>query len=229
MSSVSFCLPAKRIFCSLALLLLVVALPLSASASGLRLLDDFYLNDKAEDIRSLPGAFDCSDLYSGKLAYCFDQLKVFDVDEELLAVFMAEQKALSVEYTTPLNAASYNTVLAGLRRKGLVFAHLNVNDETLDVLAGIQLLDRQTLDEQMFVLANRYDFTVPREYLFLDKGAFNRAYRQGEQNIDQWLSAGDSTDEQKKYDRTVIMSVSAEQITVTVSYPFFGTGTGIDD
>jgi len=211
---------ARRLLRVITVLLPALVMPLSVNASDLRLFDDIYLNDSADDIRSLPDVFDCSDLYNGKLAYCFDQLKVFGLDEEMLAVFLVKQKARSVEYTVPLNAANYNTVLAGLRRKGLVFAHLSVNSETLDVLAGIQLLDRQTLDEQMFVLANRYDYTVPREYMFLESSAFNRAYRHGYNNIEQWLTADLSADGLKKQDKTVTMIVSAEQITVTVSYPF---------
>jgi len=215
---------AKRMLRVIAVLLPVLVMPLSVNASDLRLFDDIYLNDSADEVRSLPDAFDCSDLYNGKLAYCFDQLKVFDVDEEMLTVFLVKQKARSVEYTVPLNAVNYNTVLAGLRRKGLVFAHLSVNGETLDVLAGIQLLDRQTLDEQMFVLANRHDYTVPREYMFIENGAFNRAYRHGYNNIEQWLTADVSADDLKKQDKTVTMTVSAEQIIVTVAYPFAGHG-----
>ena len=224
MSSVFSRFFAKRMLRVIAVLLPVLVMPLSVNASDLRLFDDIYLNDSADEVRSLPDAFDCSDLYNGKLAYCFDQLKVFDVDEEMLTVFLVKQKARSVEYTVPLNAVNYNTVLAGLRRKGLVFAHLSVNGETLDVLAGIQLLDRQTLDEQMFVLANRHDYTVPREYMFIENGAFNRAYRHGYNNIEQWLTADVSADDLKKQDKTVTMTVSAEQIIVTVAYPFAGHG-----
>lgn len=224
MFSLLFRLSSRRILLAITMLLPALVVPFPVSASELRLFGDISLNDTAEEVSSLPGAFDCSALYEDKPVYCFDQLQVLNVDEGMLSVFLVDQKARYVEYNVPLSAANYNAVLAGLRRKGLVFTHLSVNGETLDVLAGIQNLDRQTLDEQMFTLANRYDFTVPREYLFLEKSAFNHAYRQGYKNVEHWLKIEATAGDSKKQDRTVKMSVSAEQITITVAYPFADYG-----
>ncbi|MCW8328500.1 hypothetical protein MD588_06740 [Photobacterium sp. SDRW27] len=211
---------SKNWLAATALLLTACMSSSSANASELRLFGDISLNDTAEYVSSLPGSFECSALYDDKPAFCFDQLQVLNVDEGMLSVFLVDQKVRYVEYSTSLTAANYSAVLAGLRRKGLVFAHLSVHGETLDVLAGIQNLDRKTLDDQMFALANRYDFTAPRQYLFLDKGAFNHAYRRGYKNVDHWLTSGATDDMAKEQHMMVKMSVSGEQIILSVAYPF---------
>ena len=154
-------LSAKRKLVSSAALLTAGCLSLSAGAADLRLFGDISFDDSVEYVRSLPGVFDCSALYDDREAYCLDQLQVLNVDEGMLAIFPEQHKVRYVEYSAELTAANYNAVLAGLRRKGLVFLHLSVNGETLDVLAGIHSLDRQTLDEQMFALANRHDLRFP--------------------------------------------------------------------
>ena len=214
----------KRPLAASMVLLSASLLPLPASAADLRLFGDISLNDSTEHVQSLPGVFDCSALYDDKTAYCFDQLQELNVDEGMLAVFPVEQKVRYVEYSATLTAANYNAILAGVRRKGLVFTHLSVNGEELDVLAGIRSLDRQTLDDQMFALANRYDFTVPREYLFLDKRAFNHAYRKGYRDVEHYLAAEPAEDRQKAEARMVKMSVTREQIILTISYPFADSG-----
>lgn len=211
---------AKRRLVVSASLLGVGLLSLPVSAGDLRLFADISLNDSVEYVRSLPDIFDCSALYDDREAYCLDQLREFNVDEGMLAVFPENGKARYAEYSVELTAANYNAVLAGLRRKGLVFTHLSIGGETLDVLEGIRSLDRQTLDDQMFTLANRYDFTVSREYLFTDKGAFSYAYRKGYRNVEQWLASDPVQDRHKAHAKTVKMSVAREQIILTISYPF---------
>ncbi|ELR66817.1 hypothetical protein C942_04516 [Photobacterium marinum] len=189
-------------------------------------MSEFNFNDDVEYVRSLPDAFDCSDLYNSQPVICFDQRKDFNVTDGMVAVFVPGDKAKHAVFTAPLTQTNYNAILAGLRRQGMVFAHLNVSGEALDVLAGIRTLDRQTLDDQMFALVNRYDFLVRREYLFMDKSAFQRAYQLGYRNIEHWLSADLSKDpQQRAEERVVTMTVYDDQITLNFAFPFAGGKT----
>ncbi|WP_064607647.1 hypothetical protein [Photobacterium sp. J15] len=190
------------------------------------LMGEFSFGDDAEYVRSLPDAFDCSALYNDQPVICFDQRKDFNVAGGMAAVFLPDGKAKHVVFNAPLTQTNYNAILAGLRRQGMVFAHLNVSGEALDVLAGIRTLDRQTLDDQMFALVNRYDFLVRREYLFMDKNAFQRAYQLGYRDIEHWLSADLSKDpQQRAEERVVTMTVYEDQITLNFAFPFAGGKT----
>ncbi|WP_299017979.1 hypothetical protein [uncultured Photobacterium sp.] len=216
-------LPAifRRLIVRTSILLFAGTLSGNTFAYESPLMGEFNLHDDAEYVRSLPEAFDCSELYDNKMVVCFDQRKDFNTNGGMAATFLSEGKLHHIEFTAPLTQTNYNAILAGLRRLGLVFAYLNVSGESLDVLAGIQTLDRQTLDDQMFALVNRYDFLVRREYLFMDKNAFQRAYRLGYRDMEHWISADLGKDpKEKAEDRIVTMKVFDDQITLVFSYPF---------
>lgn len=188
-------------------------------AQAKALTPDIAFGDTEATVASLPLAFDCSAMFDERLTYCLDQQNLFGIDAELLVVHFDKQHVVDVQWQLPLTLANYNTALNGLRRDGYTFALLNVMGEKLDVLAGLQMLDSQTLDQQMFSLANHSDFTVLREYWFMDNRAFQHAYRNAISDVDTWLASGQARggfgDEQ-----LVTFKVESDMITLTYRYPF---------
>ncbi|UTV29710.1 hypothetical protein [Photobacterium atrarenae] len=203
-------------------LLLLLIFPVSALAYQSPLWEQFPLGLKAEAVRALPDAYDCTVLYSEQTVICVDQRQDFQIEDGILAVFLKERKVHSLELTAPLTQANYTKLLANLRRQGLVFAHLNVAGETLDVLAGMQSLDRQTLDDQMFVLANRSSYLTPREYLLVDNRDLAEALHHGYRNVQHWLQADSTSDSALERVHLVTLKVVPQQIVTRITYPFAG-------
>lgn len=201
-------------------LLLALMLPASALAYQPPLWERFPPGIEADDIRALPDAYDCSALYADQAVICVDQPQGFQIQDARLALFLKEDKVRRLELTAPLTQANYTKLLASLRRQNLVFAHLNVAGETLDVLAGMQSLDRQTLDDQMFALANRSSYLTPREYLLVDNHDLAEALRHGYRNIQHWLQADGAADPTLKRVHWVTVRVLPQQIVTRVTYPF---------
>ncbi|PSW20711.1 hypothetical protein C9I98_07665 [Photobacterium sanctipauli] len=173
-----------------AFLLSITTLPALASQPIFR--QDIAIGDDFSYISSLQGGFDCTALYHDddreNASYCFDGQVLFNTEDGLYTAHFEHGKVASVEYRVPLTQSNYNGVLAGLRRQNYVFVRLEVGNEELDVLSGLRVLDSQTLDAQMFALANRYDFTVAREYWLVDNRSFKRALRRKVNDTEHWLS-----------------------------------------
>ncbi|MGF1727148.1 hypothetical protein [Photobacterium nomapromontoriensis] len=189
------------------------------SAQAKPLTPDIELGDTVASVASLPTAFDCSAMFDEQLTYCLDKQRLFGLDAELLVIRFDNQHVAEVQWQIPLTLSNYNTVLNGLRRDGYSFVYLKVHDEKLDVLAGLQVLDSQTLDQQMFALANQSDFTAQREYWLMDNRTFQNAYRKGIADVEAWLASGQSQDGLGD-ERQVIFQVDSDMITLTYRYPF---------
>lgn len=202
------------------------------AASYLPLFNDIGFSDDFEQIASRPNAYECSDLYNAE-AYCLDRPSYYGISDLTLVVYsqlpstaveIGGAKPLStiknVELKAPLTLANYNSLLASLRRDGYVFSYLEVNGQHLDVLAGLQTLDRQSLDDQMFMLANSASHSVQRKYLMMDKATFSRAYQKGNRSIKQWRNIGEGGDPESEEDKLATFTVADDTITILFEYPF---------
>lgn len=158
-----------------------------------------WAGDSPEQVATVADGYECSLLLAGDgqpspsigertQVYCFDQDLPLGIRDGQSRVYFDGNKAsrLVVEY--PLSASTYTSVLASLRRQGFVFVSLEVADERLDVLAGLQSLDAQTLDSQLFALANRYDYRVSRRYMMVDNNSYRRAQQAGITNVQDLLN-----------------------------------------
>ncbi|PSU35638.1 hypothetical protein [Photobacterium lutimaris] len=199
-------------------------------ASTAALQQEFEFGDSADYVRSLPDAFDCSALYQADVAeeseqegvaFCFDEANLFHTEGGMLTAFMADGAVGKVAYTLEMSPSNYSAVLSGLRRLNYVFTQVTVGNETLDVLSGLKLLDRQTLDDQLFTLANHADFSVPREFILLDHRSFKRALKAGIKSVDSLLN--DKT-AQRGFERLTMVHirVSSDEILLQASQPFAG-------
>ncbi|MEJ2766325.1 hypothetical protein VV869_20430 [Photobacterium sp. MCCC 1A19761] len=202
------------------LLLFVSLVPGRALASQSPPWERFPWGMAADAVGSLPDAYDCSELYPGQSVICLDRQRDFQLEDGALAVFTLQGKVHHLELTAPLTQANYTQLLAQLRRQGLVFAHLDVAGETLDVLSGMQSLDRQTLDDQMFALANRSSYLTTRTYLLVENRVLADALRQGYRNIRQWLAADGEVNPALQRVPLVTLQVSPEQLITRITYPF---------
>ncbi|MGF1683894.1 hypothetical protein [Photobacterium minamisatsumaniensis] len=195
----------------------------SVSAREVALRQDIAFGDDIKYVSTIAEGFDCSVLYhdddAENLAYCFDDTSLFNLNTGLYSAHFIDGKVKRVEYRAPLSLANYNSILAGLRRQNYVFAKLHVADEKLDVLASLQVLGRQTTDDQMFKLANRYDLTVHREYLFLDNSSFQQASQLGLENIDAWL-LNESSDNSFATTTLVRLYIDGSEIALDAYLPF---------
>jgi hypothetical protein len=202
------------------------------AASYLPLFNDIGFSDDFEQIASRPNAYECSDLYNAE-AYCLDRPSYYGISDLTLVVYsqlpstaieIGGAKPLStiknVELKAPLTLANYNSLLASLRRDGYVFSYLEVNGQHLDVLAGLQTLDRQSLDDQMFILANSATYSTQRKYLMMDKTTFSRAYQKGYRSIKQWRDIGEGGDPESEEDKLATFTVADDTITILFEYPF---------
>lgn len=201
-------------------LLLALMLPANALAYQPPLWERFPQGLAADDVRALPDAYDCSALYADQAVICVDQPQGFQIHDARLALFLKEDKVRRLELTAPLTQANYTKLLANLRRQNLVFAYLNVAGETLDVLAGMQSLDRQTLDDQMFALANRRSYGSPREYLLVERGDLVEAFRHRYRNTRDWLAADSTANPALKRVHLITFTVQPQQIVTQITYPF---------
>ncbi|MDV5168020.1 hypothetical protein [Photobacterium rosenbergii] len=209
------------------LFILSAALVLFSPLSSANLLQqDFEFGDSVDYMRSLPEGFDCSALYqtdddveSEGGAFCFDQTNLFNTKDGMLTAFILEGGVDSVEYRLEMSLANYNAVLAGLRRQNFVFAQVTVGSETLDVLSGLKVLDQQTLDDQLFTLANHSDFSVRREFILLDHRSFKRAVTADINSVDSWLEGNNP---QRGFERLTLVRVIVKnnEILLQVSQPF---------
>ena len=194
---------------------------LPAVASGL--IPDIEFGESRDQISSLPQSFDCSALYHSDSegdghAYCFDNTGVFGLDDGLSTAFIVDGVVTRMQYRVAMTAANYNAVLAGLRRQQFVFARVAVGEETLDVLAGLAVLDKQTLDDQLFTLVNQAEFAGRREFLMLDHRTFNRARRENIASMGKWLAHEERLQD---YGRSQMVRVVVEhdEIRVEASRP----------
>jgi len=87
-------------------------------------------------------------------------------------------------------------------------------------LAGLQTLDRQSLDDQMFMLANSASHSAQRKYLMMDKATFSRAYQKGNRSIKQWRNIGEGGDPESEEDKLATFTVADDTITILFEYPF---------
>ncbi|MGF1758578.1 hypothetical protein L4D76_11650 [Photobacterium sagamiensis] len=216
----------------LAVIAVIIFSTAANAAPYLPLFNDILFADDIEQIASRPNAYECSDLY-GAEAYCLDRPSYYGIEDLTLVVYsqltstaveMGSPKPLSiiksVELSAPLTSFNYNSLLAGLRRDGYVFSYLEVNDQRLDVLAGLQNLDHKTLDEQMFTLANSTSYRAQRKYLMMDKTTFSRAYREGYRSMKQWRNVGEGGDPESEKDKLATLTIIDDTITVLFEYPF---------
>ncbi|MBC7001307.1 hypothetical protein BIZ37_01955 [Photobacterium sp. BZF1] len=187
---------------------------------------NFEFGDSADYMSSLPESFDCSALYqtsegaeSEGEAFCFDQTNLFNTQDGMLTAFISEGRVDAVEYMLEMSWANYNAVLAGLRRQNYVFAQVTVGGETLDVINGLKVLDQQTLDDQLFTLANHSDFSVLREFILLDHRSFKRALKTDIKSVENWLS-GNSP--KRGFERLTLIRVTVKdnEILLKASQPF---------
>ncbi|MGR5063788.1 hypothetical protein [Photobacterium sp. DNB22_13_2] len=208
----------------------VIATLFYPAASAAALQQEFEFGDSVDFVRSLPDGFDCSALYQTGaaeeselegVAFCFDEANLFHTEGGMLTAFMADNVVEKVEYTLEMSLANYNAVLSGLRRQNYVFTQVTIGGETLDVLSGLKLLDRQTLDDQLFTLANQADFSSPREFILLDHRSFKRALKADIKSLDSWLK--NKTD-QRGFERLTMVRirVSNDEIMLQASQPFAG-------
>lgn len=137
----------------------------------------------------------------------------------MLTAFISEGKVDAVEYMLEMSLANYNAVLAGLRRQNYVFAQVTVGGETLDVINGLKVLDQQTLDDQLFTLANHNDFSVQRDFILLDHRSFKRALKTDIKSVDNWLSGNNP---ERGFERLTLVrfTVKDNEILLQASQPF---------
>ena len=209
------------------LYVLSAALVLFSPPSSANLLQqDFEFGDSVDYMRSLPEGFDCSALYqtddgveSEGVAFCFDQTNLFSTQDGMLTAFISEGGVDRVEYRLEMTLANYNAVLAGLRRQNYVFAQVTVGGETLDVLSGLKVLDQQTLDDQLFTLANHSDFSVRREFILLDHRSFKRALKADINSVASWLERNNP---HRSFERLTLVRVTVKnnEILLQASQPF---------
>lgn len=207
-----------------------IAALFSPISSATALLQEVDFGDSVDYVRTLPDGFDCSALYQADveegseqegIAFCFDQTRLFHTEGGMLTAFMADGVVDKVEYTLDMSLANYNAVLSGLRRQNYVFTQVTVGDETLDVLSGLKLLDRQTLDDQLFTLANQADFSSQREFILLDHRSFKRALKVNIKSVESWLN---SKVVPRGFERLTMVrvKVNGDEILLQASQPFAG-------
>ena len=187
---------------------------------------DFEFGDSADYMRTLPAGFDCSALYptadgaeAEGVAFCFDQTNLFNTQGGMLTAFISEDRVDTVEYVLEMSLANHNAVLAGLRRQNYVFAQVTVGGETLDVLSGLKVLDQQTLDDQLFTLANHSDFSMQREFILLDHRSFKRALKTDIKSVENWLAGNNH---ERGFERLTLIrfTVRDNEILLQASQPF---------